>query len=259
MRFARRRGAGWKRAAALFLFLFAGCGGISASGLKKSIPEIARCRQLIVVTTAGWNSSNATVNYFERANVNSRWKPASGPFAAIVGRNGMAWGIGLHGSLPAGGRAKREGDDRAPAGVFALNKVFGVAAPEKADVTKFPYVQLTASSEGIDDSRSRYYNRVVDAARIKKKDWATSEAMSRPKQYRWGIVVEHNWGQSPGAGSCIFLHLRQGPAKGTSGCTALAAPALIGIIHKLDSSKQPLLVQLPAAEYERLKAAWSLP
>ncbi|HWB61849.1 MAG TPA: L,D-transpeptidase family protein [Chthoniobacteraceae bacterium] len=249
----------FKLAAVLFLFLFAAGGGINAAGLKKSIPEIARCRQLIVVTTAGWETSVARVNCYERE-AGGPWRMVERTFPAVVGRNGMAWGIGLHGAAPADAPVKREGDSRAPAGVFRLNEIFGFATPAASGITRFPYVQLTATSEGIDDSRSRYYNRVIDASRIKDRDWATSETMKTPSgAYRWGVFVEHNWDRQPGAGSCIFIHRWQGQERGTSGCTGMPPSSLLGLIRWLDASKQPLLVQLPAREYERLKARWGLP
>jgi len=246
--------------ASLFLFLFVPGGSISASGLKMNIPEIARSRQLIVVTTRDWNAIPATVRCFERAGAGSPWEEAVPARDAVAGRNGMAWGIGLHGTHPAAGPVKQEGDGRAPAGVFRLHAIFGDASPAAAHITRFPYIQLTASSVGVDDVRSRYYNRVVDASGIKDKDWKSSEVMLGPHGlYRRGVIVEHNWQSLPGYGSCIFLHIWIGPGHGTSGCTAMALPDLTAIIRRLDASKHPLLVQLPAAEYERLKDNWRLP
>ena len=228
--------------------------------LETHIPGIDASRQFIVVTAGNWDAVSATVRCYERPSITSPWKEALPACDAVVGRNGLAWGIGLHGTHPAEGLVKREGDGRAPAGVFRLHEVFGFVSPAGARVTKFPYMQLTASSEGIDDVRSRYYNRVVDSARIKDKDWKTSETMVGPRGlYRWGIIVEHNWNQSPGYGSCIFLHVWQAPGHGTSGCTAMALTHLTAIIHWLDESKRPLFVQLPEAEYQRLKSGWRLP
>ena len=243
-----------------FLFLFAVGGSISASGLKTKIPEISGSRQLIVVIAKSWGATGATVCCYERADAAGPWRPAFPGWGAVIGRRGMAWGIGLHGTAPAGELVKREGDECAPAGVFKLREIFGYATAAKAGITKFPYVRITETYEGIDDSHSRYYNRVVDAALVKDKDWKTSEIMSRPRElYRWGVVVEHNWNQTPGNGSCIFLHIWPGDGRGTSGCTAMPAARIVELIRWLDESKRPLLVQLPVAEYERLKPGWGLP
>lgn len=235
-------------------------GAMLETGLNKRIYEIDQCRQLIVVTTRNWDAVDAKVRCYVRADAKSPWKEALPACDAVTGRNGLAWGIGLHGTHPAGARVKAEGDGRAPAGVFRLHEIFGFATRAEAGIAKFPYEQLTASSEGIDDVRSRYYNRVVDASRINDKDWTTSEVMVRPRGlYRWGVVVEHNWKQTPGFGSCIFMHTWLGPGRGTSGCTAMALRNLLAIIRWLDASQDPLLVQLPEGEYERRKGDWGLP
>jgi zinc D-Ala-D-Ala dipeptidase len=51
----------------------------------------------------------------------------------VVGRNGLAWGIGVVPTDDAQVRSesapvKREGDGRAPAGIFALSTAFGYAS-----------------------------------------------------------------------------------------------------------------------------------
>jgi L,D-peptidoglycan transpeptidase YkuD (ErfK/YbiS/YcfS/YnhG family) len=243
---------------ALILLVCTGV-GINAAELKLVIPELAECRQLILVTTKDWNSSPAQLRCFERS-ADLNWKEALSATPAIAGRNGWAWGIGLHGTSPAGGLKKQEGDGRAPAGVFALNEVFGYAAASEAKINQFPYRQLTAKTEGIDDPRSRFYNRLVETSPATVKDWKTSETMLLPGGlYRWGVFVEHNWKQRSPAGSCIFLHIWTGPKVGTAGCTAMPAPRMEAIARWLDRRSHPLLVQLPEAEYQRLKDPWALP
>jgi D-alanyl-D-alanine dipeptidase len=154
---------------------------------------------------------------------------------------------------------KREGDKRAPAGVFRLLEVYGFASREEADIVSFPYRHLTAGVEGIDDPSSRYYNRLVDGASV-HRDWKSSEQMRRSGEvYRWGVVVGHNWNQIPGAGSCIFLHIWERPGEPTSGCTAMPADELLKVIRWLDQTKRPLLVQLPEPEYRRVRELWGLP
>ena len=84
--------------------------------------------------------------------------------------------------------------------------------------------------------------------------------MLRPDNlYQWGVVVEHNWQPSPGAGSCIFLHVWRGPGQGTTGCTAIPKDKIERIVRWLDRRRKPLLVQLPAQTYTRMKYQWKLP
>ena len=74
---------------------------------------------------------------------------------------GFAWGIGLHGTGEAGAPRKREGDETSPAGVFRLFSVFGLANPAQVRFLRFPYQQITATTEAIDDPQSRSFDRLV--------------------------------------------------------------------------------------------------
>ena len=70
--------------------------------------------------------------------------------------------------------------------------------------------------------------------------------MKFPKDYyKFGIVVNHNHidekGAVPGAGSCIFMHIKKVP---TAGCTVMNEKEMKEIIlNGLDADKDPLLVQ----------------
>ena len=73
-------------------------------------------------------------------------------------------------------------------------------------------------------------------------------------------MVGHNTDPvMPGGGSCIFLHIWKSPAGGTSGCTAVSEAAMEELLRRLKPESNPLLVQLPRQEYERLRGAWGLP
>jgi len=228
--------------------------------LKMEIPEFAECKQLILVTTAGWDAVPARVCCFQRTARKDSWKQKWLACDAVVGKNGLAWGIGLHGSHPTDGPIKKEGDWRAPAGAFRLHEAFGYATASDARITSFRYTPITPKTEGVDDVSSKYYNRLEDSETISDKDWKTSEIMLRPDGcYRWGLVVEHNWKPFPGFGSCIFLHIWQGPNQGTTGCTAMPAVTIEKIVRWVDATKHPILVQLPIEIYNRVKDQWALP
>jgi L,D-peptidoglycan transpeptidase YkuD (ErfK/YbiS/YcfS/YnhG family) len=182
---------------------------------------------------------------------------------AMLGRCGLAWGRGLHAPGAGGLPDKREGDGRAPAGVFAIPELFGRAAPDSAfaRAAQLPYRQATANLKAIDDPASAHYNRIVDQSTIARPDWGSCEDMWRADQrYAIGAVVAHNAAPPlPGAGSCIFLHVWAAPGVPTAGCTAMAIDDMTAIAGWLDGAASPLLVQLPLAEYERWRAAWGLP
>jgi len=229
--------------------------------LRASVPEIQSCRQLIVVTTRNWNDVKASVQLLERDQAaDAPWRTVGRHFAAVIGKHGLGWGIGLHGSGEPGMPTKKEGDQKSPAGVFKLFSLFGTASPAQVRYLRFPYQPIGSSTEAIDDPHSRYYNRVVDRAEIKHPDWSTSESMrSVGSRYRFGVMVEHNWSQIPGCGSCIFFHVWNLDRTGTAGCTATSLTELERLLRWLDADKNPLIVQLPLAEYARLKRSWRLP
>jgi D-alanyl-D-alanine dipeptidase len=217
---------------------------------------------MIVVTTADWSATGGTLQRFERSKAGKKWKAVGAPFAVVVGKGGLGWGIGMVPTDSVRGASdpvKHEGDGKAPAGVFTLSKGFGYS-PTPAVGAKMPYVPLSPAIECVDDTKSKFYNQVVDDRSV-TPDWDSSEHMRRPDVlYTWGIVVDHNTGPAqPGAGSCIFMHVWLNPTHPTVGCTAMPQEQMEALQRWLDPARQPILVQLIAADYQRLRKPWQLP
>lgn len=215
--------------------------------------------QLVVVTTADWDSTSGTLRRYARESAQAPWRAVGGDVPVMVGRSGLAWGAGVDVGRAAGPH-KREGDGRAPAGAFPLDTVFGFAPGASASWVRLPYFPLAETSECVDDGASHYYNTVVNRDAVARVDWTSSERMRQVDQYRLGVIVGYN--ATPpvaGRGSCIFLHIWAGPGMPTSGCTAMPEQNLTEVVLWLDRARRPVLVQLPAAEYARLRAAWRLP
>jgi L,D-peptidoglycan transpeptidase YkuD (ErfK/YbiS/YcfS/YnhG family) len=72
------------------------------------------------------------------------------------------------------------------------------------------------------------------------------------------VIVDHNVKGASGRGSCVFLHIWEGPGKGTAGCTAMNSSSMEDLLRRLKAKKRPLLVQLPQVEFERLREVWGL-
>lgn len=212
-------------------------------------------RQLVVVTVPGWTSVDGKMRRFERDSNADSWREVGVATAIVVGRTGLAWGRGLHPDVT-GGPVKREGDGKAPAGIFTMGTAFGFADQL---ATRLPYLTLDGRTECVDDSESRFYNQIVDRQQAVPVDWSSSEKMRTIDQYRMGVVVNHNTPAEGGRGSCIFLHLWGNATIGTAGCTAMASESMSGLLGWLDPAHRPLVVQLPTSEYDRLKKSWSLP
>lgn len=219
-------------------------------------------RQMILVVTADWNATEGQLARFQRNDADGEWNAVGAPQPIAVGRNGVAWGIGLHARQEAGPR-KYEGDGKAPAGVFTLGQAFGYAPSVK---TGLPYAPMSSTNFCVDVAASPLYNRIVDSAELGEDAVkGSTEPMRRDihargdQRYKEGFVIEHNAENIAGAGSCIFAHLWKSPGEATAGCTAMAQPSMDQLLAWLDAKRRPILVQLPMAEYERLRDAWKLP
>jgi D-alanyl-D-alanine dipeptidase len=224
-------------------FLLVAC--MLVSVLYAEIPS--QTRQLIVVTAKGWNDNSGLLQRYEK-DVKG-WHQIGKTVAVRLGRNGLGWGIGLH-SIPQNATyIKHEGDGRSPAGIFELKQAFGYAP----FAVNYPYRVYKETDHCVDDVHSRYYNKIVDSTKI-IPDYHSMEHMKFPKDYyEYGIVVNHNHidepGAVPGAGSCIFLHIKKIP---TAGCTVMNKVQIKEIITWLDAAKHPLLVQGTEKSVEQL-------
>jgi D-alanyl-D-alanine dipeptidase len=200
--------------------------------------KIAESEQLIVVTAKNWSTSNGKLQRYERSKNN--WQKVGNAIAIKLGRNGLGWGRGLH-DIPKNAKiVKKEGDGKAPAGIFSLKQAFGY---EPFNV-KYPYSVYKTTDHCVDDINSKFYNKIVDSKKV-KIDYKSKEHMKFPKNYyKYGIVVNHNHideaGAIKGAGSCIFMHIKNVP---TAGCTVMSESEMKKIIKWLNVNKNPLLVQ----------------
>ncbi|MDH3252409.1 MAG: L,D-transpeptidase family protein [Ignavibacteria bacterium] len=222
--------------------------------------DLLNARQIVLVTTPDWHSTSGTMQLFSRSAPAATWEAAGDAFPVVVGRSGLAW-ENLREEGGPGLTVKREGDGKSPAGLFRLTFAFGYASRSDAGPLHIPYRQVTPSWKCVDDPHSRYYNMVFDSTEVDDRDWGSAEDMRLyGPAYAWGVFVAHNTDPvRPGAGSCIFLHVWDGPRSTTSGCTAMEESRLLEVIRWLDSDTGPVLVQLPVAEYLRQKKSWGLP
>ncbi len=214
--------------------------------------------QLLAVTTQGWDEKQGELVLYERENDSTPWIAVQAPVPVVLGKNGLAWGIGLHPTNPEMAY-KKEGDGKSPAGIFSLGSAFGFASSSEMGHLKIEYLPLHGFIEAVDDPLSCYYNCIVDRREV-IPDWHSSEKMGEEPLYAIGLNVHHNFpNPKANAGSAIFLHIWRGENSGTAGCTAMSLENLNTIISWLDRSKHPVLVQLPVYEYNKLQKTWSLP
>lgn len=243
-----------RRITSLILFL------VSFSASPALSLDVSSHRQLVVSVTASWNDSSATVFRFSRPD--GHWRLVGKGVPAVVGERGLAWDPAVRERNP-DDPVKREGDRKAPAGIFRLSSAMGFAPASPSGVT-LPFRPIEPGTHCVDDPASRYYNRIVDEKELPAPAtelWNSSERMWQVTElYRLLVVVDYNVRDpKPGNGSCIFMHIRRDTGAPTAGCTALAEDDLAELVRWLRPEAKPALVQLPIDVYRKVWREWGLP
>jgi len=213
-------------------------------------------RQLLVVVNNGWDDLRGTLYAFNK--VRGKWRlQFSNPI--VLGSKGIALGDGIV-KLNATGPIKHEGDKRSPAGIFSMGTAFGYAKKEDAGWIKNHYVQAFDTLICVDDAASPNYNKLVDKDTA-KHDYNSFEYMHLKKvYYKWGLFINHNSDPvTPADGSCIFMHIWENELTGTDGCTAMAEKNMLRVLRWIDAERTPLLVQMPANVYKKLRRQFNFP
>ena len=198
--------------------------------------------QIVLVVAKDFNTSKALLECYENG------KKVCGTFEVNIGTNGLGWGAGevqldLNMSEP----FKKEGDKKAPAGVFKLSKIFGY---EKEKEFHMPYIHTAKELICVDDVHSPFYNQIIHMPQCEPKSF---EFMQRnDNQYELGIVVEHNKNAIKESGSCIFMHVSKKKDSSTAGCTSMRLDEIKNITSWLDESKNPILIQIPKSSAKEI-------
>lgn len=191
--------------------------------------------QIVLVVAEDFNTSKAFLECYENG------AKVCGTFEVNIGTNGLGWGIGeVELSQKKSEPLKKEGDKKAPAGVFKLSKIFGY---EKEKEFHMPYIYTAKELICVDDVNSSFYNQIIHIPQNEPKSF---EFMQRnDNQYELGIVVEHNKNAVQEKGSCIFMHVSKKKDASTAGCTAMNLSEIKKIASWLNESKNPILIQIP--------------
>ena len=136
---------------------------------------------------------------------------------------------------------KVEGDNKTPLGLYKISLVF---ATSPYNIINMPFRQITDNDKYVDDSNHPDYNNWV-AGETTAKSYETM--LREDGLYDLGAVIDYN--SNPvisGKGSAIFIHIWRENNIGTEGCIAMDVSDLELIIEKLDESKNPHILILPA-------------
>lgn len=208
-------------------------------------------RQLVLVETASWNTQEARASWWQRSAANEPWETVKTGVPAVIGRSGLAWGHEYARLLPPWRSShqpiKREGDGRSPAGIHRLGSKFGFAA-QTGD-----FLHLTSGTACVDDPGSRHYNQILDCTEA-ARDWKSAEMMREIDVYKIGFVVDYRSSAAARAGSCIFVHIWNGPGKGTAGCLAASEESVAELQTWIKSERKPAIAFLTEAD---TRGAWA--
>lgn len=224
---------------------------------EPKFPIPATSNQVVLVLNNGWDDPTGKLWRFERKSESEPWVKVGGSVLVNLGRTGFAWGssplIDLGDTAQLKGPMKKEGDGKSPAGLFPFLKAFGHPAAPKGytEGENLPFL-VVDSHQCVDDSKSPYYNQVVNPKEVGGVTWTSAEKM-KIDLYEMGLVVGHNCPKAkPGMGSCIFYHLQSGPKEPTSGCTSMDRASLSALLLWLKKDAEPVVLQLPRSEFERM-------
>ncbi len=193
---------------------------LAAEHSPKAGPQLSAASQLVLVETRDFASSDATIRTYERQLPDGAWRAIGLAAPAQIGRAGLGWGYTFRHLAKAGEPLKREGDKRAPAGIFTLGRPFGFGSSKLSN-----YMQLKSGEHVcVDDVRSPYYSRIVDSGTA--GPGTSGERMWAVDMYRKGILVNYPTSRNAKAGSCIFVHLWRRADTPTVGCVAVSEPTV---------------------------------
>ena len=219
----------------------------------------ANSAQCVLGIADDWNSSTVTLCLYQKND--GEWKAVSSPWKARLGKSGLVWGLGIH-PVPSGAATKKEGDQRSPAGVFAIGGAWGNDAAIKKNPQQY-YHQVTPRDLWVEDPSSPSYNKNVILDHDPASAWEKKQQMKQnDPAHAIKLFIAHNAPPKaiPGAGSSIFFHIWRGDgSRSTAGCTTMEETKLRWVISQMDPSKHPLYVLLPKAEYAKFRGPWKLP
>lgn len=131
------------------------------------------------------NKDNTATLKFPKCNIETN---------AYIGKNGIT-------------SKKQEGDGKTPIGEFELGITMGTHPKQEISNKKIEYKQITNNMYWVDDSKSKYYNKLVDISQT-QKDWKSSEHLiDYPVQYEYLIEIKTNLQNIPQKRKCNIFTL----------------------------------------------------
>jgi L,D-peptidoglycan transpeptidase YkuD (ErfK/YbiS/YcfS/YnhG family) len=183
----------------------------------------ASAGQMIVVKASAKDKTKATLQRYEKKK--GRWVKVSSSMQAVVGKKGV-------------GKTK-EGDALTPKGTYLLGTSFGWGT--KPSQMSYPFRKVSKQDYWVDSTKTKDYNKWIKYSGNPYRKWKSFERLSHPL-YKYAVVIRYN--DAPiinGAGSAIFLHIKNKNTRYTLGCVAISEKDLLKVIKWLKPNSQPII------------------
>lgn len=174
--------------------------------------------QLMIVSVSDGNAILCLYerNVADKAQESEEWELIL-ETEAVIGKNGL-------------GKTK-EGDAKTPIGVYRFVNAFGIL---ENPGTKMEYLKVNETHYWVDDSNSKYYNKLVEDNRI-ESDWESAEhILEYGDAYHYVLATSYNVEGIPGKGSAVFLHCTSENADATAGCIAVPEVYMREIMKRVE-------------------------
>lgn len=135
---------------------------------------------------------------------------------------------------------KKEGDMKTPEGFFSPIMAFGIKDDPGSNMK---YHKLETGDYWVDDSKSKYYNKLVNSYTT-AKDWSSAEDMlNEAPYYNYGIALDYNKEGVPYKGSAIFIHcMKSDKDTGSAGCIRIPEDYMIKLIKETDENTKFFII-----------------
>lgn len=204
-------------------------GSVSAVG-ERRFGKVPSSANVLVIVKSNGEEKNAsgTLSVYRRNGSSDSWKAEITDAAAYMGRGGM-------------GKIK-EGDQKTPCGMFAMNTPFGIK--ERSEGFPDNYLKLDDNYYWGGNSGRSTYNKLFDIRNASAADIEGSEHLiEADPEYNYAIDTGYNPGCAAGKGSAIFLHCK-GPKVNTAGCIAVEEDIMKKILTLYEEGRTVIIIDM---------------
>jgi len=191
------------------------------TGFKNSL--FSSSTQVFLVTTNGTSTSYGTGSMYEKTD--GQWKKLN-TFAVRLGGNGISY-------------TRMQNSDQTPAGVLNILSAFGIADNPSSN---YAYHKVTSSDYWDLNSGSTTYNRMISS----NPGGNLEHLIDFETEYKYGLVTDWNYDQSPNKGGAIFIHVNGSGATGS--CISLTEGDMVRLIKWVDPARNPKVLVVPNSD-----------